>query len=246
VKAQKYDSSAKDFGGYNQARPPIFEHRFVYDADIGPAPFTKPHFISLSRSSPFSGPHTIIEIPFGPDIGSFMHLPRSLSVDEIKVAELAIFALWSAHRYYHGLATKSQTIETKLIPLRFSPVTNSHSFGPPGALYPLTESISPPFPGPRTCIYNSGNYLTGWLLHIPRFLTKHEIAIASLNLRDAANRPFGWGYEHDPEGQLAVQRSEDEEAELTCFLKQQSRAATFLRDVVGLDFAAQDEASTEP
>jgi hypothetical protein len=215
--------------------PPIFTHRFVHNANVGPAPFTKPHFISLSRSSPFPGPHAIIEIPFGPDLGNFVHLPHNLSTSEIKFTELAIFWLWSRYREEKGWQ-EAQTIDI------FPSKTGRQLIGPPEAPYPLTDSVFSLLPGPSTYIHNSGNHLTGWILHVPRFLSKHEIAIASLNLRDAAKRPFGWGYVHDPDGALAAQRSTDEEAELMEFLTRQGRFMTFLRDVVGLDFASQDDA----
>jgi hypothetical protein len=218
-----------------EVEPPIFSHRFVHNADIGPAPFTKPHFISLSRSSPFPGPHTVIEIPFGPDLGNFLHLPHNLSTSEIKFTESAIIWLWSRYREEKGWQ-EAHTIDI------FPSKTGQQLIGPPEAPYPLTDSIFSLLPGPWTYIYNSGNHLTGWILHVPRFLSKHEIAIASLNLRDAATRPFGWGYVHDPDGALAAQRSTDEEAELMEFLTRQGRFMTFLRDVVGLDFASQDNA----
>jgi hypothetical protein len=169
VKAQKRDTKANDSfaaiqidsDDLNRPQSPILEQHFIHDANIDPAPFTKPHFISLSRSAPFLGPHTVIKVPLGPDLGSFVHLPRSLSVDEIKLAELAIFPLWSGHRFSQGLACKAHTIETKLTPLHLSLMTNSQLPGPHIAPYPLAEFFLPPFPGRRTCIYNSGNHLTG-------------------------------------------------------------------------------------
>lgn len=70
--------------------------------------------------------------------------------------------------------------------------------GPSPAPYLMTVSTYPPFLGPRTYIRNSGHHLRGWLLHVPRFLTKEEIMIATTNLRHMADGSDNWGHRHDP------------------------------------------------
>ena len=119
------------------------------------------------------------------------------------------------------------------------------TIGPPDAPYPMTESTFPPFLGPRTCVYNTGNRMTGWLLHIPRFLTKDETAIATVNLRYATNQSSEWSYRHDPECKLGIKGLASDKAGLTNLLRQQGRAASFLKDIIGLDFAAQDEVAAQ-
>jgi hypothetical protein len=226
-------STAEPAGSYdpNEAQPHPFEQRFIRDADFSPAPFTMPHYISLSRSAPFAGPQTVIEIPFGPDLGSFIHLPCDLSTEEIELAELAIFWLWTGKKSDTGSST-TKTIDTP-------PATPScHLTGPPEFPYPLTQSTLPPFPGPRTCIHNAGKHLMGWILHVPRLLSVQQIAHASLSLRNAANG--AWGRQHDPEEKLAVWRSAEQADELMAELQKQGHKMTLLRDVVGLDFEAQD------
>lgn len=242
-------SSMSDFASDGENDPPDVQHmtvqdatseyRFVQDSEnIGPAPFTKPHFISASRSAPFPSPNTAIDIPFGPDLGCYIHVPRTLRAAEISLAELAIFWLWSGHRSVQGAkATIAHTRGPSIPPQ----MVKRQILGPPEAPYSITESTFPPFLGPRTCIHNIGMHLHGWVLHVPRYLTTLEITIATANLSDIANEPFGWGYEHDPICALSVRRTADEQAALVDMLKQQDRDVTFLKKVIGLDFSAQDD-----
>ncbi|KAJ4365042.1 hypothetical protein N0V83_008658 [Neocucurbitaria cava] len=221
------------------SNPPKFEYRFIQDADIGPAPFTSQHFISCSLGSPVSGPHTALQVPFGPDQGKWLHLPKKLNASEINLAELAICMLWSGYRREdHSHAEQAPT--TNMAPEPSNVAERYRMTGPPDAPYPMTTSTSPPFLGPHTFIRNTGNRLLGWLLHIPRFLTKEEIKIATLNLRRICNMPHGWAYRHDPDCSRGVKRTPRLESELIDILQHQDRTAMFLQYTLWLDFAAQD------
>ncbi|CAO2658468.1 Nn.00g061910.m01.CDS01 [Neocucurbitaria sp. VM-36] len=218
-----------------------FTYRFVQDAEIGPPPFTTQHFISRSPASPVPGSHTAIQIPFGPDKGQWLHLAKNLSGSQINVAELAIFWLWSGYRYNTGTTTVGHTSTMSMAPESIGAAQRRYMIGPPDAPYPMTDSTNPPFVGPRTIIRNTGNRLSGWLIHIPRFLTKEEIYTATLNLRRICNMPHGWAYRHDPDSNRCVKRTPGQESDLIDLLTRQDRFAIFLRHTVGLDFAAQDQ-----
>jgi hypothetical protein len=225
---------------------PIIEPRFIKDAKEGPAPFTKPHIITDTFKTPFTGPHTAIEIPFGPDRGKFLHLPRNLSATEINLAALAIFWLWSGYRKYKGPQTPAETTTMDMAPTIPRKMILAQMVGPPSAPYPMTVSTFPPFLGPRTYIRNYGHHLRGWLLHVPRFLTKEQIRIASKNLRRTADGPDSWGHRHDPYFMFEIKREPLEDLMLTDLLHQQELAATFLHEMVGLDFSVQDQESDGP
>jgi hypothetical protein len=115
---------------------------------MGPAPFTRPHFISSSPLPPFSGPHTALSIPFGPDLGSsYIHLPFTLRASYINLADLAISYLWSGHR-------RDDTFSPMLLKQR-------QITGPPQAPYPMTQITFAPYLGPRTCVVNYGKKANG-------------------------------------------------------------------------------------
>jgi hypothetical protein len=122
-------------------QPHPFEHRFVQNADFASAPFTTPHYISLSRSAPFPGLHTVIEILFGPNLGSLIHPPLDLSTAEMELPERAIFWLWNESKSDTSFATLEDA--TKIMPTP-STTPSTHLIGPPSVSYPLTESTSPP------------------------------------------------------------------------------------------------------
>jgi hypothetical protein len=218
---------------------PIVETRYVRDGHNGPAPFTKPHIITETCEAPFTGPHTAIEITIGPDRNSWIHIPQKLTAAETRVAMTAIFDLWLGLHHYQVSHTSEDGAHEV-------PQSMSYHIGPSDAPYPMTEHVElAPFKGPHTYIRNTGCRLAGWILHVPRFLTKEQIQIATTNLRHAANDPDGWGCRHDPCAKLAVTRSVEEDAELTDLLNQQDRTMTFLMDVIGLDFAVQDDKNTD-
>jgi hypothetical protein len=75
----------------------------------------------------------------------------------------------------------------------------------------------------------------------PTFLDEGRDCVATENLRRICNRPYLWASRHDADCTRGVKRTLDEEAELIDLLKQQKNAVVFLRDVIGLNFAVQDE-----
>jgi hypothetical protein len=225
---------------------PAIEPRFIQDAKEGPAPFTKPHVITDSSKAPFTGLHTAIEIPFGPDRGKFMHLPCGLRATEINLAALAIFWLWSGYRKYKGPQTPAETTTMEMAPIIPRKMILAQMKGPPSAPYPMTVSTFPPFLGPRTYIRNYGYHLRGWLLHVPRFLTKEQIRIASTNLRHMAEGPDSWGHRYDPYFTLEIKRAPPENLILIDLFHKQELAMTFLHEMVGLKFSVQDQESDGP
>ncbi|KAF1849635.1 uncharacterized protein K460DRAFT_399748 [Cucurbitaria berberidis CBS 394.84] len=234
------DSTSESDDMEASSRFPVVEYRFIQDADIGPAPFTKQHLITSSAKAPILGPHTAIQNPFGPDKDKWLHLAKNLSGSEINLTELAIFWLWSGYlNIERGNVEESTTIS--MAPTSPCAAERCPMIGPPDASYPMTNSTKPPFVGPRTFIRNSGNHMAGWILHISRFLTKEEIQIATENLRLTCDMPHGWAYRHDPDCSHGVKRTLGEESRLTDLLQRQDRAAVFLHDVIGLDFATQDQ-----
>jgi hypothetical protein len=189
---------------------------------MGPAPFTRLHFISFSPLPPFSGPHTALSIPFGPDLGSsYLHLPLNLRAAHINFADLAISYLWSGHR-------RDDTF-SPMLPKRRK-IT-----GPPQAPSPMTQTTFAPYLGPRTCVVNYGKKANGWILHVPRYLTPKEIAVATKNLEDIAGRDEWNVY-------VGGVKSEGKELEmLKEKLEEQEWEMKFLEEVMGLDFGALDE-----
>jgi hypothetical protein len=87
----------------------------------------------------------------------------------------------------------------------------------------MTDSVFAPFEGPRTCIKNTGAHLNGWLLHIPRYLSRDEFLTASSNLRVATNAPSKWADQHDPDCTRRVKHSAPAHAALMKVLDQQHR-----------------------
>jgi hypothetical protein len=189
---------------------------------MGPAPFIRPHFVSSSPLPPFSGLHTALSIPFGPDLeSSYIHLPLTLRASYINLADLAIFYLWSGHR-------RDDT---------FSPVLpkRRQTTGPPQAPYPMTQKTFAQYLGPRTCVVNYGKKANGWILHVPRYLAPKEVAVATKNLRDIADRDE-WNVHGG-----GVKREGKELEMLEEKLKEQEWEMKFLEEVMGLDFGALDE-----
>ncbi|KAF1835111.1 hypothetical protein BDW02DRAFT_568396 [Decorospora gaudefroyi] len=215
--------------------------RYIRRALIGRAPFAKPHLITCSDAAPFAGPHTAIQIPLGPDMGKWLHVAKDLRAAEINLADLAIYWLWSGLRRNEGKSLEAETTSAAMAPSSPHAVVRQQMMGPPDSWFPMTDSVEPPFLGPRTFICNTGKHLEGWVLHIPRFLTKQEIQTATRNLKRTCSLPNGWAARHDPDYTRGIKRTPEEESELAELLKQQDRAAEFLLDVIGLDFAAQDE-----
>jgi hypothetical protein len=192
---------------------------------MSPAPFTHPHFISSSPLPPFSGLHTALGIPFGPDLeSSYIHLPLTLRASYINLADLAIFYLWSGHR-------RDDTF-SPMLPKR------RQITGPPQAPYPMTHTTFAPYLGPHTCVVNYGKKANGWILHVPRYLAPKEIAVATKNLRDIADR-------HEWNVHVGGVKREGKELEmLEEKLEEQEWEMKFLEEVMGLDFGALDEKDT--
>jgi hypothetical protein len=174
--------------------PEEFEKRFVHSAFMGRAPFSKPHIITPSDAAPFSGPYTAIKIPLGIDVGMYLHIPKKLRAAEISMAKLAMYWLWTGLRYHGGRNVEAQATSVAMAPPSPHQILGHKMMGPPAAPFSMTTTANPPFVGPRTWIRNLGKRLHGWILHIPRFLTKEQIAIASQNLRRTCSRgdPDGW------------------------------------------------------
>lgn len=224
------------------ATGPELDYRYIRSSDTyGRAPFSRPHFVSNSTDPPFSRPHTRISIPFGTDFGKYMHIPRALRATELGLAELAIFWLWSGLRRREGTGKTTTTKTTTNHGPVISPALLAHhKTGPPAAPYPMTQSTFPAFVGPRTCILNTGAVLNGWLLQIPRYLSDKEIAVAEKKLRQITDKISPWSLDVDPSCRLGMKRSEGEEKGLMGVLEEQKKDMMLLKDVVGLDFAAQD------
>jgi hypothetical protein len=93
------DSDSPEFEQANGTAVAIsdFEYRYIQRSPISPTPFMKKHFSSKSPLAPFAGPQTPIAIPFGPDLGKYMHLPCTQSVADGSLVELAIFWLATIH-----------------------------------------------------------------------------------------------------------------------------------------------------
>jgi hypothetical protein len=152
-------------------------------------------------------------------------------------AELASPASgWSGNRRNNA----EETTTAHLGPFNSPPIMSRQVTGPPEAPYPMTDSVFAPFEGPRTCIYNTGAHLNGWLLHIPRYLSTDEFITASSNLRVATNAPSKWADQHDPDCTRCVKHSAPAHAALMKVLDQQHRDMIFLEYVVRLNFAALD------
>jgi hypothetical protein len=156
--------------------PPDAIVRFICGAQFGPAPFLTEHLITSSPTAPFAGPHTAIQIPFGLDGGKWIHIPRNLRAAEFNLADLAIFWLWLGVRRNEGRSLEAETTSFEMAPSSPHQIQAHRMMGPPEAPFPMTDSTKPPFLGPRTFIKNTGRRLNGWILHVPRFLTKEEIA----------------------------------------------------------------------
>jgi hypothetical protein len=189
---------------------------------MGPAPFTRPHFVSSSPLPPFYGPHTLLSIHFSPDLGSFyIHLPITLRASHINLAELAIFYLWSGHRRDD----------------KFSPVLlkRRQITRPPQAPYPMTQTTFAPYLGPRTCVVNYGQKANGWVLRVPRYLTPREIAVATKKLKDIADGEE-WSVDAG-----SVKRKGKELEMLKEKLEEQEWEMRFLVEVMGLGFGVLDE-----
>lgn len=222
------------------ATDPELEYRYVRSSNMyGHAPFRKPHFVSSSTAPPFSGPHTAISIPLGSDYGRYMHISRTLRAADMGLVELAIYWLWTGIRKDEG--TGQGPTPPVAGPIISPSILARNKIGPPAAPYPMSESTFPAFVGPRTFILNTGAVLNGWLLQIPRYLSQEEIVMASDKLQDITNEVSQWSVEFDSSCRLGVKRSVDEQSVLAEYLEQQNRNMTLLKEVMGLDFAAQDD-----
>jgi hypothetical protein len=220
--------------------PPVV-FRFIRGGPAGRAPFLKQHLITSFPTAPFAGSHTAIKISFGLDSGKWLHIFEGLRAAELDLAEMAIDWLYFGFRRNEGRISEAENTAIKMAPSPYQ-IAGFKMMGPPDALFPMTESVKPPFLGPRTFIKNNGRRLDGWILHVPQFLTREEIAVATENLPRTYNRPYLWASRLDPDCSRGVKRSLAEDTEVIDLLKQQDNSVVFLRNVVGLDFAAQDEA----
>lgn len=218
------------------------QFRFVWDYNKLKPPLTKRHLITHSPKAAFSGPHTAIKIPHGPDKGCWLHVPVRLTDDEAAFASTAISWVWTDFAHSDGgkpgfLAIMSGRSRA---PKPFYAISTDSwkLLGPPGAEYPLTDSVDAPFAGPRTVLYNAGLFFKGLYMHVPRFLTSSEVKVAETNLRYLCNRRWEWGKENEVRQKLHKNRQKTEEA--IVFLQQQKKAVKFLEKDIFLDFSAQD------
>lgn len=212
------------------------DYRFVAAAANGPAPFTKEHTISSCRTPPIEGPYSAIEIPFGPDKGKYIIIEGNFDKHEVDLAERAVRWVW-----FQSDSDQERCI--LLMPF----LTNRYNFcskllvGPLEAPFPVTYKVYAPFHGPRTVIMNTGTYMFGAILHIPRWLTPEEIASATQNLREICSTRNSWAHRLDPKGSRSPNRTPEHEQFVKNFLQKQHLDMSMLQQKIGLDFSAQDK-----
>ncbi|KAF2652455.1 hypothetical protein K491DRAFT_781035 [Lophiostoma macrostomum CBS 122681] len=210
-----------------------------------------PDLISASPDPPFVGPHSAIELQYGPNCNRYLHTPRTLSWVEQQEYSNVLKQIWTGWEPAMSVWEDDLALipfktmdkngnDMSVKPFNWIPASSWKLRGPSDAPFPITPSHLSPFTGSHCPIYILGTFFNGYYMHIPRYLSRQEVTNAVRNVAALCSKQWDWGDQWGDKAIVRLQRNPQHVQNGIAFNEAQKEMAEFFERELGVDFTAQD------